>query len=97
MFSVAPTAKLNVRYANAPRDLSVARIEFRRSVELGKRALRFITAAVDISMKGSRVGVVWLKFDGPIKFSQRGIIVAIAPVIKQCQRQMCIRRSRSNR
>ena len=96
MFSVTPTAKRKVRYTDVGRTQSVARIEFRRSVEFSKRALPFTAAAMNRSADIPTIGATRLEFDGPVEFSQPSIVVTIAPVIKQRQRQMCIRQSRSN-
>src|SRR2546425_12781733 len=96
MFSVTPTAKRKVRYTDVGRTQSVARIEFRRSVEFSKRALPFTAAAMNRSADIPTIGATRLEFDGPVEFSQPSIVVTIAPVIKQRQRQMCIRQSRTN-
>src|SRR5438128_12658314 len=97
MFSVTPTAKRKVRYTDVGRTQSVARIEFRRSVEFSKRALPFTAAAMNRSAAIPTIGATRLEFDGPVELPQRGIIVTIAPVIKQTQREMCVRQTRSNR
>src|SRR6266513_4887641 len=96
MFSITPAAKCNAGFADLGGMPRIARIEFHRSVEFSKRALPFTTAAMNRSADVPTIGATRLEFDGPVELPQRGIIVTRAPVIKQRQRQMCIRRSRSN-
>src|SRR5437588_216285 len=95
--SIAPAAKNVVTYADLGSSTRIARIEFRRSVKFRKRALPFTSAAVNCPVQDSRIGVVRLEFHDSVELSQRRIIVAMAPVIKQRQGQMCIRQSRSER
>src|SRR5713101_4278162 len=97
MFSVSPTAKCNVGHANVEGDLRIARIEFRRPVELSKRTLPLTAAAVNRSPGPPTKGVTRLELGDPVELSQRGIVVTMAPVMKQSQRKMCIRRSRRDR
>src|SRR2546428_3921925 len=96
MFGVTPTAEAKVGRADLGVDRRIARIDFRRALEFSKRAAPFAATAVNKRIQESRLRVVWLEFDSTVKFPQRGIIVTMAPVIKRRQRQMCIRRSRSD-
>src|SRR6266487_2706374 len=97
VFSVTPAAKCNVGCADLGGMPRIARIEFHRSVEFSKRALPFTAAAMNRSADIPTIGATRLEFDSPVDLPQRGIIVTMAPVIKQTQRQMCIRQTRSNR
>src|SRR5882724_10510674 len=97
MFSLTPTTKSKVAIADFMWNPNIARIEFRRALVFSKRASPFTAAAVNRSPELPTDGVTRLEVDGPVEFSQRGIIVAIAPVMKYTQRQMCLRRIRSNR
>src|SRR4030095_3592225 len=94
-FSVTPTAKCNVGAADLALRPRIARIEFRRPAEFSKRALPFTTAAMYRSADIPTIGATWLEFDGPVDLPQRRIIVTVAPVIKETQREMCIRDRKS--
>src|SRR6266568_9669947 len=96
MFSITPAEKCNAGFADLGRIPRIARIEFRRSVEFSKRALPFTAAAMNRSADIPTIGATRLEFDGPVEFSQPSIVVTIAPVIKQREREVCIRQSRSN-
>jgi TolB-like protein/class 3 adenylate cyclase len=96
-FGITPTAKCIVGHANIAGDRRVARIELRRAVVFSKCAFPLTTATIDRSAVEVAERTVRLEFENPIQFLQSSIIVAIAPVMKQRQRQMCGRRSWSNR
>src|SRR6266566_4446383 len=97
VFSVTPAAKCTVGCADLGGMPRIARIEFHRSVEFSKRPLPFTAAAMNRSADIPAIGAARLEFEGPVEFFQPSIVSTIAPVIKQTQREMCIRQSRSNR
>src|SRR5437899_6525430 len=97
MFGVTPAGKCSVGVADFGWSPRVARIEFGRPAEFSKRALPFTAAPMNRSAHIPTSGATRLEFDGPVDLPQRGIIVTIAPVIKQTQREMCVRQTRSNR
>src|SRR4029450_12650026 len=95
VFGVTPAAKCTVGCPDLGGMPRIARIEFHRSVEFSKRALPFTAAAMNRSADIPTIGATRLEFDSPVDLPQRGIVVTIAPVIKQTQRHRCIRESRS--
>ena len=90
MFCVTPTAKCEVRCANIVGNQRVARIEFRRSFIFSKRPVPFAAAAVNRTSVSITNRVTRLKFNGLTEFLERGIIVTIASIIKEPERQVCI-------
>src|SRR2546425_9391880 len=97
MFSVTPAAKCSVSYADLGGISRIARIEFRRSLELSKRALPFTAAPMNRSADIPTIGTTRLEFEAPVEFFQPSIVVTIAPVIKYRERQMRIWRSGRDR
>src|SRR6266550_6043292 len=97
MFSITPTTKVKVACADLMWNPNIAGIKFRRPLVFSKRASPFTAAAVNGRPELPADRVTRLEFDGPIECSQRGIIVTTDPVMKYTQRQMCLRRLRSNR
>src|SRR5437867_4212853 len=97
MFSLTPTAKPKVRIAKFGETQGIAGIEFERALEFNKRASPFTTAAVNSTPVRPTIGVTRLELDGPVEFSQRGIIITTTPVMKYTESQMRLWRFRSNR
>src|SRR3954470_20610065 len=88
LFGFLPPAQKNVGLRNPAHGVSVSRIECDRFFQLVHRLIPFGLAAMDKPDEGERQRVVRLSLQGALKFCQGRLVVPMAIVMIQANRDM---------